>query len=184
MFGNNRGCRNCQVVASHTGKTRKLQNALREILESLQLEQLSIDKVSEEIKTLWLAHKLKSVKGDNRKIVDIINDTINKTIIVEFNDINVQLSGNVDHKKIREIGENYGFAAPNPSVSVGYLLTIKDKRNKLAHGEITFADCGKGYTVQELKKHKNDTITYLQEFVQNVASYLENKSYLQSIPHN
>jgi len=51
-------------------------------------------------------------------------------------------------------------------------LTIKNKRNHLAHGEYTFAEIGKDYTVGDLVKFKDKTELYLTEVLSNIDSYL------------
>jgi hypothetical protein len=47
----------------------------------------------------------------------------------------------------------------------GALVFIKSLRNDLAHGKVSFAECGEGITVDELRELKDRTARYLQEVV-------------------
>lgn len=48
---------------------------------------------------------------------------------------------------------------------LGPLKLVKDLRNKLAHGSLSFAECGEGTTVSELRELTKCTSSYLREVV-------------------
>ena len=57
------------------------------------------------------------------------------------------------------------------------LVIIKDKRNKLAHGEFTFAEIGKNYTVQDIIQLKEETKSYLSQVLDKIQVYISNQNY-------
>jgi len=78
-------------------------------------------------------------------------------------------SGNLDAREIRNISRKIGFS----EVSNGRNLNeIKNKRNRLAHGEQTFYGVGKDYSLQDLTEFKDETFTFLQEFIDNVKQFM------------
>ena len=84
-------------------------------------------------------------------------------------------SGNVDAKKIKEIADKYGFSHQTDSKFTkngAKLVTVKEKRNDLAHGEISFQECGKDYTIQDIIAIKNEVIKYLEEILNNIEQFL------------
>lgn len=90
-------------------------------------------------------------------------------------------SGNIDAKKIREVADRYGFSHITDSSRTrdgSQLRTVKTRRNDLAHGFISFQECGKDYTIQEVVLMKNEVVLYLTEILQNIKSYIDNKEYL------
>ena len=90
------------------------------------------------------------------------------------------LSGNIDARKIRELAEIYGFKSKltNSKETAGNdLLKIKEQRNKLAHGDITFADCGKDKSVTQMIDYKNNTVEYLESVLVNIEDYLKNTKF-------
>jgi len=60
----------------------------------------------------------------------------------------------------------------------GPLVLIKDLRNKLAHGSLSFAECGDGVTVRDLKDLKDRTAGYLREVVAAFREYIDTYQFL------
>ena len=52
----------------------------------------------------------------------------------------------------------------------GALRTIKDMRNSLAHGNISFEDNGRKLTVDDLERYKNKTFECIEYFIKIVNS--------------
>jgi hypothetical protein len=57
------------------------------------------------------------------------------------------------------------------------LKRIKDFRNKLAHGRITFAECGKDKSVADMINYKDNAIEYLECVLLNVQDYIRQKKF-------
>lgn len=61
----------------------------------------------------------------------------------------------------------------------GPLEFIKSLRNDLAHGTVSFEECGQSITVQELHELKNNAVDYLREVVTCFKGFIDNHEYLQ-----
>ncbi|APZ92419.1 MAE_28990/MAE_18760 family HEPN-like nuclease [Fuerstiella marisgermanici] len=57
---------------------------------------------------------------------------------------------------------------------------VKELRNKLAHGSISFEQSGENVTVQDLVDLKNRTVNYLREVLQSFENYVASHMYLES----
>ena len=57
---------------------------------------------------------------------------------------------------------------------------ITRERNKLAHGEITFADCGQSCEFDTLRDIMNTTFLFMKAFVNRLDNYIQKKQYLIS----
>jgi hypothetical protein len=89
-----------------------------------------------------------------------------------------EISGNLDGNKIKELAEKYGFDLPEDIDSVsGDLLNIKNKRNQLAHGEITFSVAGREKSIEELIALKNKITDYFRLLLRSVERYIQEKKY-------
>ncbi len=55
---------------------------------------------------------------------------------------------------------------------------VKYLRNRLAHGEMSFEECGNGVTVADLRDVKNRTANYLREVVSAFVDYIGNYHFL------
>ncbi len=60
----------------------------------------------------------------------------------------------------------------------GALGLVKDLRNKLAHGSISFAECGDNVTVSDLRDIAKRTADYMREVVLQFVSFVDSHGYL------
>lgn len=60
----------------------------------------------------------------------------------------------------------------------GPLALVRDLRNRLAHGSLSFTECGDGVTVVELREIKDKTVLYLREVVASFKKYIDCHEYL------
>ena len=60
----------------------------------------------------------------------------------------------------------------------GPLVLIKNLRNMLAHGSISFAECGGTMTVSELQALARNTIDYLEQLILAFQEYITDELYL------
>ena len=80
----------------------------------------------------------------------------------------------MDAGEIRKVANKVGFG----EVSDGrYLVKIKEKRNQLAHGELSFGDVGKDHSVNDMMTYKDNAVEYLQEVMVSIETYISSKNY-------
>ena len=60
----------------------------------------------------------------------------------------------------------------------GSLALIRDLRNRLAHGSLSFGECGEGVTVRELRDVTDRTTSYLREVVSAFSFYIDRHEFL------
>ena len=84
-------------------------------------------------------------------------------------------SGSLDAKEIRKIFSL--LALDLSTMRCDELVQVKNCRNKLAHGEVSFEDYGRNYSIQYLQVSKDHTLTYLNDLISNVDKYLTFKDY-------
>ena len=60
----------------------------------------------------------------------------------------------------------------------GPLRLIRDLRNRLAHGSLSFEECGTDITVTELRDTKNRTVDYLKEVVAAYGAHIDEYRFL------
>lgn len=97
--------------------------------------------------------------------------------------------GNWDDTEIENISKRIGFtlrvnepvyreAKRQIKDGLGSLGVVKRLRNDLAHGSISFTECGDEVTVSELRILKDNTVNYLREVVEKFVLYLERFEYI------
>ena len=60
----------------------------------------------------------------------------------------------------------------------GPLRLIRDLRNRLAHGSLSFEECGTGVTVSDLREIKDRTVGYLREVVAAYGTHVDEYRFL------
>ena len=154
-----------------------VRNSIAAILSSIAVDGLSYRKLSSKLRNIWIGQEIKSVTehGTLKNKVAELSETILNDNLLAFEKECINISGNIDAQKIREIAKKFGYAESRDGRC---LHTIKEKRNKLAHGEYTFSDIGKEYTSNELITFKDETVTFIEDVLNNVETYINNKGYL------
>lgn len=98
-------------------------------------------------------------------------------------DIEYHFSGNVDARLIASIAGCYGFSSTTDSARTRGgkdLRTVKDNRNDLAHGLVSYDEVGRNYTARDLIDIVFRTNLYVEDILQNVAEYLDVQGYRQT----
>ncbi len=173
------------------------RNFIIEILTVIQGKKLTLKRLSDEAQKVWIAHKVYNFKNPQTSSAklekcfhDIATDIFSNTII-EFNEVVGRietdehydafgLSGSIDKRKIQALARMYGFnhITPPANEKAGQDLDhIKTVRNKLAHGRMTFAECGKDKTVKEMVDYKDNAIKYLEGVLLNIEAYIKNRKF-------
>ncbi len=97
--------------------------------------------------------------------------------------------GNWDDNAIEKVVKRLGFTLQvDKAVQIsikrkvrndfGPLGLVKDMRNKLAHGSISFAECGDNVTVSDLRDITNRTAAYMRQVVLQFVSFVDAHEYL------
>ena len=89
------------------------------------------------------------------------------------------ISGNIDGKKINDIFKCYDIDYLKCREKKN-LLKIKNLRNKLAHGNISFKHAGRNIATNELIDLINSTNITLNEVIGNVSTYIDNKKFVKA----
>ena len=96
-----------------------------------------------------------------------------------FKKLAFNTSGNIDIKKIYEAFGNHGCAIPNKKRDeCGYsFVVVKSKRNLLAHGNVSFSQCGATYLYSDLDKMRKDITCFLGIVIAATKKFVEDKKY-------
>jgi hypothetical protein len=112
-----------------------------------------------------------------------------QTLPVTFLKVERGGGGNWDDTSIQDVSTRMGFplrvskdvysSVKRPFRNEQSSLTfIKNLRNSLAHGSLSFAECGEGVTVSELRDLKERTALYLREVVASFKDSIDAYEFL------
>lgn len=150
-----------------------IRNSIVAILDNIHASSATYKQLSDNLRKLWVKQENKNT--NNETLLLLINGILENHIL-KFEKNCISISGNIDAQEIRKIMRQIG----GKEISDGRdLKIIKDKRNHLAHGEFSFAEIGKNYTVQELMDYQKSTKEYLDKVLDEVKSYINTRKYMR-----
>jgi hypothetical protein len=160
-------------------------NGIFEIFNSIKNEGVSYQKISTELKKVWLEMKLnydkKIAKETMVNQIILLFEDIMDLAIVEIEKKQIKFQGNLDADRIFTLAKMYGITN-HPTYrqdTIGEAFKeIRLKRNSLAHGDLTFKECGKDFTIQQITEYKNHIVGYLDLTLKNIEVYITNKEFL------
>ena len=156
-----------------------IRDVIEEIYYHFDCHGVTFDSLKDDIKKTILTD-FKAI--NNNRIIQRIDNLTTDIISTSFQSEKIS-KGNIDARKIREIAKKYCFSSSTSFESCtngDKLLEIKNKRNNLAHGIISFSECGREVTIGDLEIAFSESSSYLEKIVENVKAYLIAKDYLRS----
>lgn len=162
-------------------------NCLMAIHNSICNGNCKFSELSEELKSIFIDYYFKNINSNKLNEENLALHLKAMINIWAYNDI-VSLSydeytkfktgntfsGNLDSKEIRKIAKKYGVEF---DLECSEIRKIRDCRNKLAHGEITFIECCNLFTPQYIRNLKEKTINHMDNFVLAIEDFVNNKKY-------
>ncbi len=162
-----------------------VMGGILEIYEELKNQNLSYQKVSNEIKDIWFSFTINQVydkKAHYNSYRDKANQIIssildNQTIILDRKATDI--SGNLNAEKIRQVCLTHGILFNTPEGCHGgrVLEDVKDKRNQLAHGTLSFVECGRDYILEDLEMIKDETNIFLNGLLKDMKKYYDEEKF-------
>ena len=157
-----------------------MTSAIDTIHLAIESDRLAFNRLSNELKNVTLSHFKRAIK-DSHNCVHEHQHPIEVAIVkLGYNKKNL-FSGNVDTKEIKNIAQRYGFTTPDPNRKgrdiASKLKDVRDKRNGLAHGRISFEACGEETATDYLELTAHQTTVYLRAVLWSISSYLRNRTY-------
>jgi len=158
--------------------------SLQHIYDTVTVSSIRYKDLKGEFQKIWLKEHHKKFKDYS---IDDLHEAIAGSVLDEvFNlsfDSDKVISGNIDGQKIRAFGEKFGFSTRTHYTSNrgSRLHLVKTKRNDLAHGNISFQECGRDYTFQDLEAIKKETISYLRRIMKNIELFIDQEEFKANV---
>lgn len=149
-------------------------DCLNTIYDSIADDGLTFAELSDEMRDIWKIYLKRTSNPDHQK-----NDMELMGMVIHFGSLAVNISGSLDIRKVIDVFSKHGcnLDETNRDKYSNSFLVVKNKRNNLAHGNISFSECGSNYMVSDLQKFKEDILNGMQEVVNQAKEYISSKKY-------
>lgn len=151
-----------------------IYDCLNTLYDSIADENLTFSDISQEIRNMWRT-SLKRRSNPNYLKTNLEL----KNFRVVFESLAINISGSLDIRKIFEVFSKHGcnLDEANRKKYAESFLIVKNKRNSLAHGNISFSECGSFYMLSDLQKLKEDILNGLKEIVSQIRKHISEQKY-------
>lgn len=159
-----------------------MREAICYIHETIYDKNINFDKLKKSLKV----EILKRLKHESVNVDSLLNGLVKGISCgISYGTFNKKkiFSGNIDRNEINEKSKIYGFSTESEFIHTKHgenLSTVKQHRNDLAHGNVSFAEVGQNVTYQDLENVSLAVIAYLDAVVKNIDSYVNNDEYLDT----
>ena len=141
--------------------------------------------VNSSIKSLWRKTILKATNDPNANFNTFLkkNEEIIASILanstIEMKSRNKFPAGNLDGKTIKETFENHGIRVSTSSTNYrpDILEGIKENRNNLAHGAVSFVEAVRSDSISDIRRNENFVVAFLEELIETVSVYIQEQKY-------
>lgn len=163
-------------------------NLIDSIYDEIRINHLSYIDVNDSIRSLWRKTILKSVNDPNANFSTFLkkNEEIISAILSN-NELNMYAKntlpgGNLDGNSIKETFESHGIRVRTNSRNYrpDILIGIKENRNNLAHGSVSFVEAMREDSIDDIKTSEILVVGFLEELIETVSTYIEEQKYKTS----
>lgn len=158
-----------------------MTNAIDAIHKAVDGDNLGFDQLSVNLQNIALSHFKRAIKDSHDAAMDGRVHPIEVAMARLGYDREKIFSGNVDCKEIKSTAKKYGFQTADPNQNGRLILRqlkdLRDKRNALAHGRLSFEQCGQETAPEYLTKVHYETTVYLRSVLRSVSHYLRGRKY-------
>jgi hypothetical protein len=193
-FDIDRGFKKTQLAMSYLLLYNMVEAVMTQVIYSIHEvisdTRVCFNELNEPLKKLYLSNFKKVFQKESsddlhRMISRELENTFNLVITSLSQDKIKLFSGNIISDVVKEYSKKYGFSIADhdqsQSRSGRCLQPIKDMRNELAHGSLSFMDCGHSSSVDELKEYAGEVYVYLKAIIEGVELYLSGGQYRMEV---
>lgn len=147
---------------------------LNYIYDAVADDELTYAALTDEMRKMWT----QSCKRDNRPEGDL-DEPSKMPLKTIFTELAINTSGSIDIRKIYDTFGKHGcvIAVDKRDECGNSFLIVKSKRNLLAHGNVSFSQCGSGFLLRDLEKIRQDIVSFLAIVIEAAKRFVEDKSY-------
>ncbi|MDR1688680.1 MAG: hypothetical protein LBS21_08735 [Clostridiales bacterium] len=163
-----------------------VKSGFEEIYEALTTKNISYVQASLALRDIWSNYEISKAERNTasedtygNRVKSILDTVIsNVPIVLSKKSIERLAGGTLDARSIRELLTKHEIAfAETNSGEKHRILTVKNKRNSLAHGEESFGDAARDLTLEDLRNIKNEVLLFIEDAINGMDLYYNNEQY-------
>lgn len=119
-----------------------------------------------------------NLKRKRKLAEDFASSNLTFPYLSDYQKVKTVFSGNLDCFKIREVFNGYGIDIGNVKGNPDHVLLVKNKRNKIAHGEQSLSEAGLQVTNRKLSEVQDSVNAALEDYISFADIFLFQRKFL------
>ncbi len=162
-----------------------IRSAFQHVYERIENDARWFGTVAPKFRELWITQRFRELDLDSaaprnfRELTEaLVNDVLGQTTI-RLTARKLPVSGNLDADQIRAMCHLHGVSVKVDPLANGgtQLLTVRDLRNALSHGNVGFAACGQDHGVSDLIRINEEAILFIKGILENIRDFVDQAKY-------
>ncbi len=163
-----------------------IRSALGSLYETMKSEGCKCEDLREEVRSVWIDQQFRGIDRHSASLrtyqdtaKELVSHVVNQ-VVVAMDSQHLPTAGNLDAEKVRVICHRLGIPVETPPDALGGadLATVVAQRNHLAHGVLSFRECGRAFTVDQLRETKEQAVVFVRGILENIQKYIAEKAYV------
>lgn len=163
-----------------------MRKALGAVYGVVRREGRKCAELSQEMRDIWVNQQYRkydplsaSPRTYNEAARIIVGQVLDE-LVLEFDERRFPGSGNLDADRIRRICSQHGISGRTHyrAAGGGSLQQVLRQRNILAHGDLSFCECGRAFTVAQLVETEREVAIFMRSILRNTADFIDRKTYV------
>jgi len=162
-----------------------IRGGMGAVYEAIRLDQCTPHDVKENFIRLWVDQQFDkldrntvSLRNYQEKAHELIRQVLG-SVVLELDRESLPISGNLDANQIRAVCKKHGvsFKAHKAASGGSKIDLVRRNRNALAHGDMSFSECGRQYSIGDLEEIKKQAVIFTRSILRNIKGFVAKKSY-------
>ncbi|EGR3918669.1 MAE_28990/MAE_18760 family HEPN-like nuclease [Vibrio cholerae] len=155
-----------------------MRGCLEQLYDDITDNNIGYDELKSEIQTTILKGLLKNYQSGG-ELKKVVQNQLNLKSPSASLKIKKVFNGNIEASTIYDIRDTYSIKiSPKPTDRNGVdITTLKEARNDLAHGNISFSEFGGRHPFETVKETVSRSSSYLISVIEGFQTYLDSKGY-------
>jgi hypothetical protein len=162
-----------------------IRAGFRELYRAIEADGCDARSLRRELREQWVdgaLDKLTPRSANQDSFLDLTRRLVSDAasdVAVSLGVEGPRMSGNLDAQAIRDTCDRHGVSSKTAASARGgnRLELVKRHRNNLAHGVVSFAECGRDYTTDQLVEIRTEARAFLRGILRNLESCIKKRAY-------
>ncbi|MDQ3489387.1 MAG: MAE_28990/MAE_18760 family HEPN-like nuclease [Acidobacteriota bacterium] len=162
-----------------------VRESFRTLYASVEADGSTVRSLRQNLRGMWVdaaVDRLRNQEGGHTSYRDVARRLVEQAVNNGSATLRVEelrAGGNLDADNIRRACQDHGVqTTTHPRARGGQQLRlVRQRRNDLAHGNLSFSECGRDYTLGQLLEVRHESVLFVRGILRNIERYIARREF-------